>query len=410
MKFFKAALLFISANFLVIHTSNSQCASGVTYITKVTSTTGAGTYDDPALGQIEFEFCFKLDEFFESQTNWVHGIFISFGDLQDGVTYELGESGEQNTQHGPRKWIYIDSLKAKQFKLPGVGFYVDDFDGNPKNNYGDNGKGTPRATFPDLKPFCFKAKYTCGYPRILRPTITVTGDGTTGGWSNPACPGDEFTSTQGGGNNSGYIVVCGTVLPLQLLSFSGNFENQRNYLNWTGLADEYFSHYELERRFSHEKTFVRIETFAIKSEYSGSFVHEIDYMDPTIPQSTTYYRLKMVEKDHTYTYSSAISIAASKSLKNNLEVKIFPQPADQLISVEWTSKSDQLNFEIYNIDGKLCGYGSLKSEAQKNFNSADIPIHYLPVGSYLIRFIEGLATVSPEFQVQQIKVIKFTKK
>ncbi|MBK9632582.1 MAG: T9SS type A sorting domain-containing protein [Saprospiraceae bacterium] len=404
---FKKYLLCLSLSLLGLDNLSAQCASGVTYITKVTSTSGLGTYESPALGNIEFEFCFKLDEFFESQTNWVHGIFISFGDLQDGVVYELGESGEQNTQHGPRKWIYIDSVKAKQFKLPGVGFYVDDFDGNPRNNYGDNGNGTPKAKFPNLKPFCIKAKYTCGYPRILRPTFTVTGDGTSGGWSNPACPGDEFVSAQGGGNNTGYIVVCGTVLPLQLLSFYGDYSDQHNLLNWTGLADQFFSHYELERKVGNEREYTKVEQFVPSYLNNESGLHEIQYTDPMVAQNTTYYRLKMVEKNLSYSYSQIISISPQNNLKNKLKIRIYPQPIDQLLSVEWSSSSSELLYEIYSLDGKLCTTGILNSLL--NNNTQDIFTQQLTKGSYFIRFIERSEIPNANLIPGNSQVFKFIK-
>ncbi len=121
----------------------SQCATGLVNMNYWVATAGSGTYADPATGSIEYGFCFTLNSYYEKATNWVHGIYVNWGDIPPGVTITKGLTGEQPAQYGSRYWIWIDSLTARQLDLPGLGYYVDDGDGNPKTNYGDNGIGTP---------------------------------------------------------------------------------------------------------------------------------------------------------------------------------------------------------------------------------------------------------------------------
>ena len=61
--------------------SAASCASGNLTISSVMATSGNGSYSNPALGSVKYEFCFRLTEYFESSTNWVHGVFVSFEDM-----------------------------------------------------------------------------------------------------------------------------------------------------------------------------------------------------------------------------------------------------------------------------------------------------------------------------------------
>lgn len=377
----------MALSFGCIHPLWSQCAKGSVTMTKFMATSGTGTYTDPAKGKIDFEVCFQLEEFFEAQTNWVHGIFISFSDLQDGVSYSAGSSGEQNTQYGVRKWIYIDSLKARQFNLPGPGYYVDDVDGNPRNNYGDNGKGTPKANFPDLLPFCIKASYECGYPRILRPIITVTGDGTSGGWNNPSCPGDKFVTKFGGPSNTGYVVVCGAVLPLELISFYGIYQNDGNYLSWSGRTDQLFSHYELERKAEGETQYKFLERFIPLIQNPETGLHDISYVDRELQDELHYYRLKLVEKDFSYSYSPVISIRQNQIPVRSYQMKIYPQPAVDYLVVDWFSHEEKILYKVYNLAGSVVISGSLNG-SPKRYTQQTISISNLQTGTYFIKFTD----------------------
>lgn len=42
-------------------------------------------------------------------------------------------------------------------------------------------------------------------------------------------------------------MVCGAVLPVKLLSFTGEAQSKGNALKWVASSDQLFSHFELER-------------------------------------------------------------------------------------------------------------------------------------------------------------------
>ncbi|MEP7196610.1 MAG: T9SS type A sorting domain-containing protein [Saprospiraceae bacterium] len=365
----------------------SQCATGIVNMNYYTSTSGAGTYADPALGNIEYGFCFTLQEFFEKQTNWVHGIFVRWGDVPVGVHISKGLTGEQPAEHGSRNWIWIDSLKARQLGLPGIGYYVDDGDDNPTNNYGDNGLGTPIATFPSLSPFCFIANYTCGQPSLHRPIVTVTGDGTTGAWKNSSCPGDAIKATKGGPTNEGILIACGLILPLELLSFNGYNKDGVNYINWSGISDDKFSHYELEKRTETELNFSKISDYFVPFDSRESSQHNVNLTDIHIEKDINYYRLKMVEKDNTFVYSKTITIKNVSPVSVN-KTTVYPNPIEDEIQVLCANSITGITYhlELLSMDGKIiiAKDFTVKGSGQKqklNVSTIQSGVYFLKLGS-----------------------------
>ncbi len=392
MNTFRITAAILIVGLAILTKGISQCGYGTTGIIYYTSTGGTGTYGDPATGKIDYKFCFTVSTFFEKSTNWMHGIFVAWADIPPGVSIGKGLTGEQPSQHGSRFWIFIDSAKAKQFALPGIGYYVDDGDGNPTNNYGDNGVGTPNATFPDLLPFCFDATYTCGVPLLIRPVVTVTGDGTTGAWKNPSCPGDAIKATFGGPLDDGIIITCGFILPLDLLSFEGYQRNGVNYFNWSGIADKQFSHYELERKSEGNSSFEKIALYALPIDSRENVVHYLSASDSEWSGEVSYYRLKMVEKDHSFVYSKTISLRSS-TLTSDQVIDVYPNPAEEIIFIGFPNASTPTNYKVdlYSISGKLIqsnqftirGYNIVKN----------ISVSPLESGIYLLQVKSELETI-----------------
>ena len=335
----------------------SQCASGSVTLNGFDSNGGQGTYEDPATGKIKIQYCIDLQKFFEVNTNWVHGIFVSWDNLPKGAMICEGPTGSQPAQHGSRFWIFLDSAKARNYFLPGPGFYVDEGDGNPVNNYGDNGLGTPQATFPDLLDFCFVAKFDCSVsaPTAYVPKITITGDGSTGAWENPACPGDIMRAEDGGPNGNGAVVVCGAVLPVKLLTFNGESTKQGNLIKWLAVSDRFFSHFELQGSNTNVASFKMLGTIdpINANTGTGNEIADYSFLD-TNPTLVNYYRLKMIEKDGTFEYSKIISIQQKSNTKISNRFSVFPNPASDLLIIhnETENKYGDVQLNIYDIYGK----------------------------------------------------------
>lgn len=361
----------------------SQCAQGNIAITQVNADFGTGSYNNPASGKIEIEFCYTLNEFFERSTNWAHGVFIEFDNIPSGFRVIQGSTGVQKTQAGSRFWIYVDSTQAKASNLPGPGYYVDNSDGDPTNNYGDNGIGTPNATFPNLAPFCLKLLGSCTVPKIINPCMTVTGDGTTGAWRNPDCPGDEFCASTTGPNNDGTVVICGFLLSTQLIQFNAAQFNTSNKIEWSATTDKQFDHYELEKSTDDKNHFEKIENFYLSQTELLLNQHNKTYLDLS-PNYQTYYRLKMIDKSGASTYSP-IRQVANHSIKNeNINVQYYNINNSLQININ-NSNSTSYQLDIYAINSTNVYSESIHSNKQ-NYTSY-VNTATMPKGMYFVRLI-----------------------
>ncbi|HEX5624938.1 MAG TPA: T9SS type A sorting domain-containing protein [Saprospiraceae bacterium] len=392
-------LLTISGNRL-----QAQCASATLNLSGFTAEGGQGTYNDPATGKISINYCLTLDRFFEANTNWVHGIFVSWENIPQGGVVSPGPTGVQATQHGNRFWIFLDSAAARLYNLPGPGYYVDEGDNNPRNNYGDNGLGTPQATFPDLDPFCFILKLDCAITpaQAYVPKLTITGDGTTGGWKNPACPGDVVRAYTGGPNGNGAIVVCGVILPVKLLHFSGDATDQGNQIRWIATADRYFSHFELERSSADQASFITLDRQEASSGQTGNGSEwvEYQYLDPE-PPVTGLYRLKMLEKDGRFSYSQIISVRYGQPREIPDGLFIYPNPARDLLFLHHV---DQLPYEsiqtrIFDAMGRP--FVSKTFILSRTLKVVIIDISELPVGLCFLDVYAGDTRISQQSFIKQ---------
>ncbi|MEM9259896.1 MAG: hypothetical protein AAGA62_09635, partial [Bacteroidota bacterium] len=106
-------------------------------------------------------------------------------------------------------------------------------------------------------------------------------------------------------NGSGVTLTAVAVLPLDLLSFTGEARDKTNFLTWTTANEEDFSHFEVER--SSAEAGARPDSSAdwweTISEIAGGQSGQYSFEDDPI---TAYYRLKMVDLDGTFTYSEVI--------------------------------------------------------------------------------------------------------
>lgn len=134
-------------------------------------------------------FCYKITGYTHQNTNWLHGVQVSFGNGWSGIsaTTPAASCG------GSGVWGYYPGGTTSSWT--GIawpaGFYFDysPTDGNPGNNLGDN----CAANGANLWTFCFNltVKPGCSPGSNLSVTVNTSGDGESGSWSSAGCSGDN---------------------------------------------------------------------------------------------------------------------------------------------------------------------------------------------------------------------------
>lgn len=143
---------------------------------------------------------------------------------------------------------------------------------------------------------------------------------------------------------SAYRIISPTLLPVDLIRFEVNNSEEGNVLEWTTASEHQNSHFEIER--SHDGfTWEKLQDV----QGNGDSSDEINYIfvDANYNCSTCYYRLKQVDFDSNFDYST------TRVLKTNLESSliIFPMQSDSKFNIQ--SKELISSVEMYSMDGKI---------------------------------------------------------
>lgn len=148
-------------------------------------------------GQV-VNFCYTVNDWSEINTNWFHGVQITFGSGWAGLSNPVPAA---TVQAGGGNWIYYPAgvtSTATGLNL-GPGFYFNTGGGTAGNNFGDQ-CGPLAANIPCPAAvswtFCWDMTVAagCNPGSNLSVTINTSGDGESGSWNNVGCVDDPATN------------------------------------------------------------------------------------------------------------------------------------------------------------------------------------------------------------------------
>ena len=124
--------------------------------------------------------CYSMNGWTQFNSNWIDGFLITLG---SGWTNLTPGTSPINCNGGGGQWIWLSNSIVFGSNTIGPGWYFDlQSDGNPTNDYGDNGTTC-------IWSFCFTVKVTQNCtPQSLLIQVTAGADGTWGSWTQTGCP------------------------------------------------------------------------------------------------------------------------------------------------------------------------------------------------------------------------------
>ncbi|WP_020571201.1 Ig-like domain-containing protein [Neolewinella persica] len=192
-----------------------------------------------------------------------------------------------------------------------------------------------------------------------------------------AYAGDDITRLSQGTS----IVISSPVLPVELISFTGNKVDKRNVLEWTAASEEAFSHYELERSSDDAPEWELLGAVAGAGEVEQAQTYT--YSDDGPPNSA-YYRLRMVDLDDDFAYSNIVHL---KRGTETGELVVYPNPNDGQFVVEVPTEESAV-MTLFDLNGKIVWKRKVSTDAGSviQFGSAsdDMSVAKLPSGVYLL--------------------------
>jgi uncharacterized repeat protein (TIGR01451 family) len=178
-------------------------------------------------------------------------------------------------------------------------------------------------------------------------------------------------------NTEKTIVANDLVLPLQLLAFSANHNGKANLLKWSTAQELNTYRFEIQRS-SNSRDFISIGN--VKTLNNGKTKNDYAFTDAQPLKAVNYYRLKLLDKDGKFTYSSIRNINNSSSF----DVVVYPNPVHQNLTLSFNAeKAMDVQIEIVNSEGKKV-YAK-KIQLPSGASMQNINIHALSNGNYFMK-------------------------
>lgn len=175
-----------------------------------------------------------------------------------------------------------------------------------------------------------------------------------------------------------YIGGTSVILPLKLIFFKGSLQENSALLQWRTSNEVSTSQFEIERSLNGE-AYDKVGVVAA----NGNSTSIIDYSFRDIdavsqPTAILYYRLKMIDKDGSYTYSDIVTIEVPYLAGR---VTLFPNPANNEVRVTVAADTDgTAHWKIIDNAGRVVMQNV--SALKKGNNSLIIHIQKLLGGLY----------------------------
>lgn len=155
-------------------------------------------------------------------------------------------------------------------------------------------------------------------------------------------------------------IVDPTSFPVEWLGFDAVLTNAEAHLTWSTATELNASHYEVERSID-GFLFERIGSVAAAG--NSHVVQEYDFTDLQAADAGSKmisYRLKQVDLDGSFSYSSLVEIQMNDVAHFSLDV--FPNPVATQLNIDWTSASTPEVVRVLNNLGQVVYQANLQME------------------------------------------------
>lgn len=191
---------------------------------------------------------------------------------------------------------------------------------------------------------------------------------------------------------SGFFIgsAGSSILPVTILSFTGNARDQKALLQWTTTREINVAHFELQRR-DHTSDFVSIGK--INPAGSSSLEYNYEFTDQLGESPVYHYRLKIVDIDESITYSKIVTIKPGAA---NTVLSLKPNPAKDFVVVKHPAKNGVTQIRVVDMFGKTLQTVTVTAHSTQT----RIVLNGWPKGSYTLVWDRGSEKASQVLIIQ----------
>ena len=165
-------------------------------------------------------------------------------------------------------------------------------------------------------------------------------------------------------------------LPLNLISFTGSKQNNDALLQWKTANEINVNRFEVQCS-GNGQTFVTIGTVA-----AGGSVYSLTDANTFSNRAVAFYRLKSIDIDDRFTYSSIIKL----SKQTSAALTVYPNPVSDVLTINGLKQNGTIL--IYNAEGKLLQQQTVTAQTMT------MDISKYSKGIYLLQYKTGEAVVN----------------
>ncbi len=164
-------------------------------------------------------------------------------------------------------------------------------------------------------------------------------------------------------------------LPLDLVSFTANLQNQIVQTNWQTANEVNTSYFNVQHS-TNNSIFNTIGT--VKATGTGANLYSFIHTTP-LP-GTNYYRLQNTDKDGKYTFSNVVAVNINAPIYN---LHIFPNPVkDNLFIQLKNNRAESIIVQVADLAGKVISQQQIRVQAGSN--NFSISTSLLKRGNYIL--------------------------
>jgi PQQ-dependent dehydrogenase (s-GDH family) len=179
-----------------------------------------------------------------------------------------------------------------------------------------------------------------------------------------------------------YIGSTNVLLPLTSLNFTGKYKNEIANLSWETSNESNTDHFEVERN-AGDGIYASIGTVAAKGNIGAKTKYTLNDNEASkLGTSRLYYRLKVIDKDGSCTYSNVVVVDIPGTFITR--ISIFPNPADKQTTVLISSPEEQkITWQLVDVTGR--NVITKQTTLKKGENRITIDLNNLRTGVYFLQ-------------------------
>ena len=175
------------------------------------------------------------------------------------------------------------------------------------------------------------------------------------------------------------------VIPVELVSFTGNNVNGKVLLEWKTATEINNNGFEVQRKAA-ESEFAIIGF--VKGKGTTTNHKEYSYTDKDLADGKYFYRLKQIDFDGTFEYSNEIEVDVRLLDKFNLEQN-YPNPFNPTTKINWQSPvSSRQVLKVFDVLGNEIKT-LVNEEKEAGYHSVDFNASEPPSGVYFYKLSAG---------------------